>query len=69
MGVDHILLVHGHSETSLDASDLPRILSSKAVSQIVLSAFNSLDDDVSIDDLALALEEHAQDVEAQGWKS
>lgn len=70
MSVDHILLVHGYSETSLGAySDLPKILSSKGftVSQIVLSAFNSLDDEVSIDDLALALEEHAQDLEAQGW--
>jgi hypothetical protein len=70
VSVDHILLVHGYSETSLSAySDFPRILTSKSftVSQVVLSAFNSLDDDVTIDDLALALEEHAQDLEAQGW--
>lgn len=70
MNVDHILLVHGYSETSLGAySDLPRILteSDYTVSQIVLSAFNSLDDTVTIDDLALALEEHVQDLEAIGW--
>jgi hypothetical protein len=70
VSVDHILLVHGYSETSLSAySTFPQVLSSKGftVDQIVLSAFNSLDDNVTIDDLAYALEEHAQDLEAKGW--
>src|SRR5271154_4408165 len=70
MAVEHILLVHGYSETSLDAySDFPKILSGSGytVDQIVLSAFNSLDDSITIDDLALALEEHARDLEAAGW--
>lgn len=65
-----ILLIHGFSETSLDTySELPTILSQDGytVENIVLSGYNSLDDNVSIDDLALALEEHAQDLEAQGW--
>lgn len=70
MSAERILLVHGYSETSLSAySDFPAMLTKAGytVDQIVLSAFNSLDDTVTIDDLALALEEHAQDLEAKGW--
>jgi hypothetical protein len=70
MSVDRILLVHGYSETSLDTySDFPKILTEAGymVDQIALSAFNSLDDTITIDDLAVGLEEHAQDLEARGW--
>lgn len=70
MSVSHILLIHGYSETSLSSySDFPTILTGVGytVDQVVLSAFNSLDDTITIDDLALALEEHAQDLEARGW--
>jgi hypothetical protein len=70
MSVSHILLIHGYSETTLSSySDFPTILTGVGytVDQVVLSAFNSLDDTITIDDLALALEEHAQDLEARGW--
>lgn len=70
MSVERILLVHGYSETSLGAySDFPSMLTKAGytVDQIVLSAFNSLDDQITIDDLAFALEEHARDLEAGGW--
>lgn len=78
MAVQSVLFVHGYSETSLGAYfDFPRILSAAAsadgaaglaVEQIVLSAFNSLDDHVSISDLAVALETHVAGLEGSaGW--
>ena len=56
----NVLFVHGYSETSLGAYfDFPDRLkaSMPAVDQVVLAAFNSLDDTVTIDDLAEAMEE------------
>ncbi|MGD1065583.1 MAG: phospholipase, partial [Vulcanimicrobiaceae bacterium] len=62
----NILFVHGYSETSLGAYfDFPNRLQQRAktaggaplVGNVVLSAFNSLDDGVTIDDLADALEQ------------
>jgi hypothetical protein len=61
----NVLFVHGYSETSLGAyCDFPARLKAAmpagavpAVDDVVLSAFNSLDDTVTIDDLADALEE------------
>lgn len=70
MSVDHVLLVHGYSETSLDAySNFPAILNSAGytVDSIGLSAFDSLDDTVTIDDLADGLEQHVTRLEANGW--
>jgi hypothetical protein len=70
MAVDRVLFIHGYSETSLGAYfDFPRILESAGigVAQIALSAFNSLDDEVTIDDLARALADHVSDLEAAGW--
>jgi hypothetical protein len=72
--VDRVLFVHGYSETSLGAyASFPRVLQAATgipVDDIVLSAFNSLDDQVSIDDLAAALEDHVGALEAnQQWKT
>ncbi len=55
--IERVLLVHGYSETSLGAYySVPELLAAQGYTTIVLSAFNSLDDHVSIDDLAEALE-------------
>ena len=52
-----VVLVHGYSETSLGAyQHLPELLSAAGFDSIVLSAFDSLDDFVTIGDLAGALE-------------
>jgi pimeloyl-ACP methyl ester carboxylesterase len=52
-----VVLVHGYSETSLGAyQHLPELLAAAGFDTIVLSAFDSLDDVVRIDDLAEALE-------------
>jgi len=70
MAVDHVLFIHGYSETSLGAYfDFPKILNDAGigVQQIALSAFNSLDDAITIDDLAAALADHVSDLEAEGW--
>jgi alpha-beta hydrolase superfamily lysophospholipase len=70
MAVDRVLFIHGYSETSLGAYfDFPKILNDAGigVQQIALSAFNSLDDEVTIDDLAAALADHVSDLEATGW--
>lgn len=71
----HVLFVHGYSETSLGAySRFPALLAAAGlhVEPIVLSAFDSLDDQVSIADLAAALEDHVAQLEqsaALGWNT
>jgi hypothetical protein len=60
------LLIHGYSETSLGVYfDMPdRIKAALAhVDRIVLAAFNSLDDTVTIDDLAVAMEHRVRSLE------
>lgn len=69
----HVLFVHGYSETSLGAySRFPALLGAAGlhVEPIVLSAFDSLDDQISIADLAAALDDHIVELEqssALGW--
>ncbi|GAC1575407.1 MAG: phospholipase [Candidatus Elarobacter sp.] len=67
--VDHIIFVHGYSESSLGAYfDFPKRVSDATnvpVKQIYLSAFDSLDDDVTIGDLADALESRVALLESQ----
>ena len=68
MSVKNILFIHGYSETSLGAYfDFPRILSGdgRDYQEVALSAFDSLDDTVSIDDLAFALEDHAANLSSK----
>ncbi len=73
VAVKNVLFVHGYSETSLGAYfRFPRLLNEAGiqVKPILLSAFDSLDDQVSIGDLAAALEDHVAGLEgdpAQGW--
>src|SRR5580698_707748 len=63
-----VVLVHGYSETSLGAyQNIPELLSAAGFDTIVLSAFDSLDDFVTIDDLAGALELRVADLEATGF--
>ncbi len=65
-----IVLVHGYSETSLAAyQHLPELLNQSGYDTIVLSAFDSLDDFVTIDDLALAFEMRVADLEATGFST
>ena len=59
----NVIFVHGYSETSLGSYfDFPQRLEAAmpAVTGIVLSAFNSLDDTVTIDDLADAMEDRVR---------
>ena len=67
----NILLIHGYSETSLGAYfDFPHRLQTAmgpAVSNIALAAFDSLDDTVTIDDLADALEDKFAALMRAGW--
>ncbi len=63
-----VVLVHGYSETSLGAyHNIPALLNQSGFDTVVLSAFNSLDDFVTLDDLAAALELRVQDLEASGF--
>jgi len=63
-----VVLVHGYSETSLAAyQSYPELLSAAGFDTIVLSAFDSLDDFVTIDDLAVSLEMRVADLEATGF--
>jgi hypothetical protein len=63
-----VVLVHGYSETSLAAyQNIPELLNEAGFDTIVLSAFDSLDDFVTIDDLAHALEMRVSDLEATGF--
>jgi hypothetical protein len=63
--VTHIFMVHGYSVRSLSAyGHFPTFFSSRyASTNIFLSAFNSLDDVVTCDDLARALEDHIAGLE------
>ena len=64
-----VLFVHGYSETSLGAYfDLPSRLKAAlpSVDRIVLAAFNSLDDTITIDDLAEAMETRMRALENGG---
>ena len=63
-----VVLVHGYSETSLGAyHNIPALLNQSGFDTVVLSAFNSLDDFVTLDDLATALELRVRDLEATGF--
>ncbi len=65
-----VLFVHGYSETSLGAYfDFPARLQAAlpAIEEIALAAFNSLDDTVTIDDLADAMEVRVAALERSGW--
>ncbi len=67
MAVDHVLLVHGYSVRQLSAyARFPALLAAHGIpnSNILLSAFLSLDDAVTCDDLAGALEDHVTKFEA-----
>ncbi|HEV3158057.1 MAG TPA: hypothetical protein VGZ00_11995 [Candidatus Baltobacteraceae bacterium] len=69
----HALLIHGYSESSLASyAAFPSVLAKTAPelgNRIALSAFDSLDDGVTIDDLADGLEIRMLALEAQGWKT
>jgi hypothetical protein len=64
--ISQVFFVHGYSVTSLDAyAKFPLFLSSQFVAtNIFLSAFNSLDDAITCDDLATALENHISGLES-----
>lgn len=68
----NVLFVHGYSETSLAAYfDFPERLKNACpcIDEIALAAFNSLDDQVTIDDLAEAMETRVGAlVAAKGWR-
>jgi hypothetical protein len=67
----HAVLVHGYSESSLSAhAAFPTVLRDVApeLTDFVMCAFDSLDDAVTIDDLAGALETRMRKVETRrGW--
>ncbi|HXM18322.1 MAG TPA: hypothetical protein VN934_05870 [Candidatus Tumulicola sp.] len=68
LAVDHVILVHGYSVQLLNNyAAIPQLLASAGVStnSILLSAFISLDDAVSCDDLAFALEDRMAVLEAK----
>src|SRR5580700_9635837 len=67
MQIMDVLLVHGYSETSLGAYfNLPTRLLAAAggIGRIVLAAYDSLDDAVTIDDLADAMETRVRALES-----
>lgn len=69
MAVSNIILVHGYSVRSLDTyAELPALLASDGYNQnsIYLSAFDSLNDDITCDDLAHALEQQVRQLLSQG---
>ena len=68
--IDTVLLIHGYSEQSLDAyGGFPTALmqaataAGKPLDTVILSAFDSLDDGVTIDDLAAGLEKQVSRLE------
>ena len=69
----HAVIVHGYSENSIDAyAQFPAVLKATApeLQEVVVSAFNSLDDGVTIDDLADALETRMRVLEERpSWKT
>ena len=68
--VQHIIFIHGYSEQSLGAYyNFPtRVSAATGIpsTEIYLSAFDSLDDDVTIGDLADALESRIVALESNG---
>lgn len=70
LAVDRVLFVHGYSVRQLSAyGQFPAFLAARGVPSqgILLSAFLSLDDQVTCDDLAAALEDHVRtQIEARG---
>ena len=69
MAVDHVLFVHGYSVRQFKGyGQFPTLLAAHQIpnSAIMLSAFLSLDDQVTCDDLAAALEDHVGQFEAAG---
>lgn len=70
VAVDRVLFVHGYSVRQLSAyGQFPAFLAARGIpsTSILLSAFLSLDDRVTCDDLAAALEDHVTtQIEAQG---
>lgn len=68
MPIENVILVHGYSVRTLDAyAEFPALLTAEglATNTIVLSAFNSLDDAITCDDLAVALEDHLAQLEVR----
>jgi len=66
---DNILLVHGYSVRSLDTyGNLPQLLTADGyiAQNVYLSAFDSLNDDITCNDLALALEARMSQLEGAG---
>jgi hypothetical protein len=64
----HVILVHGYSVQLLNNyAQIPKLLAAGGIAteQIFLSAFVSLDDQISCDDLAVALESRIATLEAQ----
>ena len=69
VGVDGAILVHGYSATALTYyAKLPQMLADEGIptNQIALSAFISLDDEVSCDDIAQGLEAQVSALERAG---
>lgn len=70
VAVDRVLFVHGYSVRQLSAyGQFPAFLAARGIptQSILLSAFLSLDDQVTCDDLAVALEDHVTtQVEGRG---
>lgn len=64
--ISHVFFLHGYGVRSLDAyARFPAFISSHfAATNIFLSAFNSLDDAITCDDLAAALERHISELES-----
>jgi hypothetical protein len=65
-----ILFVHGYSESSLGTyNQFPQVLAQAdpAIAKSALAAFDSLDDSITIDDLADAMETRVAMLESQGW--
>ncbi len=66
-----VVFVHGYSVRSLGAyGNLPSMLIAEGMKQadVVLSAFDSLDNQVTCDDLAAGLDDRVQALEAEGLK-
>jgi hypothetical protein len=67
--VTNVILVHGYSVRSFDSyGGLPQLLLNDGISaqNLFLSAYDSLNDDITCDDLALALEEKISSLAQSG---
>ena len=63
--ITNVILVHGYSVRSLDTYGiLPKLLIDSGIhaNSVYLSAFDSLNDDITCDDLAKAFEFHILDL-------